>query len=29
MDKFDVPLERVGGSTGPLPIDETKTLSEV
>ena len=29
MDKFDVPLERVGGSTGPLPIDEIETLSEV
>jgi hypothetical protein len=21
MDKFDVPVERVGGSTGRLPID--------
>ena len=29
MDKFDVPLERVGGSAGPLPIDEIDTLSEV
>jgi len=26
MDKFDVPVERVGGSTGPLPLE---TLSEV
>ncbi len=29
LDKFDVRLERVGGSTGPLPIDEIDTLSEV
>ncbi len=29
MDKFDFPLERVGGSTGALPIDEIDTLSEV
>ena len=29
MDKFDIPLERVGGSTGELPIDEIDTLSEV
>ena len=29
MDKFDMPLERVGGSTGELPIDEIDTLSEV
>ena len=29
MDKFDIPLERVGGSTGALPIDELDTLSEV
>lgn len=21
MDKFDVPVERIGGSTGALPID--------
>jgi hypothetical protein len=21
MDKFDVPIERIGGSTGRLPID--------
>ena len=27
LDKFDVPLERVGGSTGALPIDEIETLS--
>ncbi len=26
MDKFDVPVERIGGSTGRLPID---TLSGV
>ena len=29
MDKFDFPLERVGGSTGALPIDDIDTLSEV
>ena len=29
MDKFDVPLERVGGSAGPLPIDGVDTLAEV
>ena len=29
MDKFDIPLERVGGSTGELAIDEIDTLSEV
>ena len=29
MDKFDFPLERVGGSTGALPIDGLDTLSEV
>ena len=29
MDKFDIPLERVGGSTEALPIDEVDTLSEV
>ena len=29
MDKFDVPLERVGGSTGALPIDEIDTLGEL
>ncbi len=26
MDKFDVPLDRVGGSTGYLPLDEIDTL---
>ena len=29
LDKFDVRLDRVGGSTGPLPIDEIDTLSEL
>ena len=29
MDKFDFPLERVGGSTGALPIDAIDTLSDV
>ncbi len=29
MDKFDLPLDGVGGSTGYLPIDEINTLSEV
>ena len=29
MDKFDFPLERVGNSTGALPIHEIDTLSEV
>ena len=29
LDKFDVPLDRVGGSTGPLPIDGIDTLTEL
>ena len=29
MDKFDMPLDRVGGSTGHLSIDGIDTLSEV
>ena len=29
LDKFDVPLDRVGGSTGPLPIDGIETLTEL
>jgi hypothetical protein len=26
MDKFDVPVERIGGSTGALPIDTLSGL---
>ena len=29
LDKFDVRLDRVGGSTGALPIDEINTLTEL
>ena len=29
LDKFDVRLDRVGGSTGALPIDEIDTLTEL